>query len=139
MGKLVVSQASLSYCFFLLILIILSGGKPMKKLTALTSLIAGAGMMLTISVTQAGTASETIAQAEADIAAANDARAVWRLLDPVSGGKAVPLDKLLKAAKAKLDANEESEAIRIAEKISWAARAGIAQSEAQKDASPVYY
>ena len=139
MGKLVVSKASLSYCFFLLILIIFSGGKPMKKLTALALLIAGAGMMLTISVTQAGTASETIAQAEADIAAANDARAVWRLLDPVSGGKAVPLNKLLKAAKAKLDANEEAEAIRIAEKISWAARAGISQSEAQKDASPVYY
>ena len=111
----------------------------MKKLTALALLIAGAGMMLTISVTQAGTASETIAQAEADIAAANDARAVWRLLDPVTGGKAVPLDKLLKAAKAKLDANEEAEAVRIAEKISWAARTGIAQSEAQKGASPVYY
>ena len=111
----------------------------MKKLSAPTSLIAGAGMMLAISVSQADTASETIAQAEADIAAANDARAIWRLLDHVTGGKAVPLDKLLKTAKAKLDANEESEAIRIAEKISWAARAGIAQSEAQKDASPVYY
>ena len=111
----------------------------MQKLTALTSLIAGAGMVLAISVAQAGTASETIAQAEADIAAANDARAVWRLLDPVTRGEAVPLDKLLKTAKAKLGANEQSEAIRIAEKISWAARAGISQSEAQKDASPVYY
>jgi hypothetical protein len=111
----------------------------MQKLTALTSLIAGAGMVLAISVAQAGTASETIAQAEADIAAANDARAVWRLLDPVTRGKAVPLDKLLKTAKAKLDGNGESEAIRIAEKISWTARAGISQSEAQKDASPVYY
>ena len=111
----------------------------MQKLTALTSLIAGAGMVLAISVAQAGTASETIAQAEADIAAANDARAVWRLLDPVTRGKAVPLDKLLKTAKAKLDGNGESEAIRIAEKISWTARAGISQSEAQKDASLVYY
>ena len=111
----------------------------MQKLTALTSLIAGAGMVLAISVAQAGTASETIAQAEADIAAANDARAVWRLLDPVTRGKAVPLDKLLKTAKAKLAGNGESEAIRIAEKISWTARAGISQSEAQKDASPVYY
>jgi len=120
-------------------MIILSEGKPMQKLTALTSLIAGAGMVLAISVAQAGTASETIAQAEADIAAANDARAVWRLLDPVTRGKAVPLDKLLKTAKAKLDGNGESEAIRIAEKISWTARAGISQSEAQKDASPVYY
>ena len=101
--------------------------------------MAGAGMMLAISVSQADTASETIAQAEADIAAANDARAVWRLLDPVTRGKAVPLDKLLKTAKAKLDGNGESEAIRIAEKISWTARAGISQSEAQKDASPVYY
>jgi hypothetical protein len=111
----------------------------MKKLTGLTSLIGGAAMMLGISVTQAGTASETIAQAEADIAAANEARAVWRLVDPATGGKAVPLAKLLKAAKAQLEANEESEAIRIADKISWAAHAGITQSETQKDALPVYY
>lgn len=34
-------------------MIILSGGKPIKKLTPLTSLIAGAGMMLAISVAQA--------------------------------------------------------------------------------------
>ena len=59
----------------------------MQKLTALTSRIAGAGMMPAISVTQAGTASQTIARAEADITAANDARAIWRLLDPVTGGK----------------------------------------------------
>ncbi len=111
----------------------------MQKLTALTSRIAGAGMMPGISVTQAGAASETIAQAEADIAAANDARAVWHLLDPITRGKVVPPDKLLKTAKAQLGANEQSEAIRIAEKISWAARAGIAQSEPQKDATPVYY
>jgi len=44
-------------------------------------------MMLAISVTQAGTASETIARAEADITATNDARAIWRLVDPVTGGK----------------------------------------------------
>ena len=30
---------------------------------------------------------ERIARAEADITAANDARAIWRLLDPVTGGK----------------------------------------------------
>ena len=71
----------------------------MKKLTGLTSLIGGAAMMLGISVTQAGTASETIAQAEADIAAANEARAVWRLVDPATGGKAVPLGKLLRLPK----------------------------------------
>ena len=39
----------------------------MKKLTGLTSLIGGAAMMLGISVTQAGTASETIAQVEATL------------------------------------------------------------------------
>ena len=42
----------------------------MKRLTPLASLLAGTGMMLMISASQAGTASEAIAQAEADLAAA---------------------------------------------------------------------
>ena len=111
----------------------------MKRLSTWASLLAGAGMVLSISASHAGTASETIAQAEADLAAAQQASAVWRLLDPATGGAAVPLGKLLKTAKAKLEANEEAEAIRIAEKISWAAHAGIAQSEAQKSAAPFYF
>ena len=111
----------------------------MKRLSTWAALLAGAGMVLSISASHAGTASETIAQAEADLAAAQQAGAVWRLLDPATGGAAVPLGKLLKTAKAKLEANEEAEAIRIAEKISWAAHAGIAQSEAQKSAAPFYF
>jgi len=111
----------------------------MKRLSTWAALLAGAGMVLSISASHAGTASEAIAQAEADLAAAQQASAVWRLLDPATGGGAVPLGKLLKTAKAKLEANEESEAIRIAEKISWAAHAGIAQSEAQKSAAPLYF
>jgi len=111
----------------------------MKRLSNWAALLAGAGMVLSISASHAGTASETIAQAEADLAAAQQASAVWRLLDPATGGAAVPLGKLLKTAKAKLEANEEAEAIRIAEKISWAAHAGIAQSEAQKSAAPFYF
>ena len=111
----------------------------MKRLSTWASLLAGAGMVLSISVSHAGTASEAIAQAEADLAAAQQASAVWRLLDPATGGAAVPLGKLLKTAKAKLEANEKSEAIRIAERISWAAHAGIAQSEAQKSAAPFYF
>ena len=111
----------------------------MKRLSNWAALLAGAGMVLSISASHAGTASETIAQAEADLAAAQQASAVWRLLDPATGGAAVPLGKLLKTAKAKLEANEEAEAIRIAEKISWAAHAGIAQSEAQKSAAPFFF
>ncbi|MED5248925.1 MAG: hypothetical protein VYB82_00710 [Pseudomonadota bacterium] len=111
----------------------------MKRMPTLASWVAGAAMALSISASHAGTASEAIAQAEADLAAAQQASAVWRLLDPATGGAAVPLGKLLKTAKAKHEANEESEAIRIAEKISWAAQAGIAQSEAQKSAAPVYF
>ena len=111
----------------------------MKRLSTWAALLAGAGMVLSISASHAGTASEAIAQAEADLAAAQQASAVWRLLDPATGGAAVPLGKLLKMAKAKLEANEEAEAIRIAEKISWAAHAGIAQSEAQKSAAPFYF
>ena len=111
----------------------------MKRLSTWAALLAGAGMVLSISASHAGTASEAIAQAEADLAAAQQASAVWRLLDPATGGAAVPLGQLLKTAKAKLEANEEAEAIRIAEKISWAAHAGIAQSEAQKSAAPFYF
>ena len=111
----------------------------MKRMPTLASWVAGAAMALSISASHAGTASEAIAQAEADLAAAQQASAVWRLLDPATGGAAVPLGKLLKTAKAKHEANEESEAIRIAERISWAAQAGIAQSEAQKSAAPVYF
>tara|TARA_Y100001934_G_scaffold140917_1_gene169821 strand:+ start:36 stop:494 length:459 start_codon:yes stop_codon:yes gene_type:complete len=104
----------------------------MKRLTPLVSLLAGTGMMLMISASQAGTASEAIAQAETDLVAAQQARAEWRLLDPATSGSAVPLGKLLKTAKAKLEAAKESEAMRIAQKISWAAHAGIVQSEVQK-------
>lgn len=111
----------------------------MKRLSTWAALLAGAGMVLSISASHAGTASEAIAQAEADLAAAQQASAVWRLLDPATGGAAVPLGKLLKTAKAKLEANEKSEAIRIAERISWAAHAGIAQSEAQKSAAPFFF
>ena len=111
----------------------------MKRLSTWAALLAGAGMVLSISVSHAGTASEAIAQAEADLAAAQQASAIWRLLDPATGGTAVPLSKLLKTAQAKLEANEESEAIRIAKKISWAAHAGIAQSEAQKSVAPFYF
>ena len=111
----------------------------MKRMPTLASWVAGAAMALSIPASHAGTASEAIAQAEADLAAAQQASAVWRLLDPATGGAAVPLGKLLKTAKAQHEANEESEAIRIAERISWAAQAGIAQSEAQKSAAPVYF
>ena len=111
----------------------------MKRLSTWASLLAGAGIVVSISTSHAGAASEAIAQAEADLAAAHQASAVWRLLDPATGGAAVPLGKLLKTAKAKLEANEETEAIRIAEKISWAAHAGIAQSEAQKSVAPFYF
>ena len=105
----------------------------------LASWIVGAGMALSISASHAGTASEAVAQAGADLSAAQQGSAVKRLLDPATGGAAAPLGKLLKTARAKLEANEECEAIRIAEKISWAAQAGIAQSEAQKSAAPVYF
>ena len=111
----------------------------MKRMPTFASWAAGAAISLSILASHAGTASEAIAQAEADLAAAQQASAVWRLLDPATGGAAVPLGNLLKTAKAKHEANEESEAIRIAERISWAAQAGIAQSEAQKSAAPVYF
>jgi hypothetical protein len=44
----------------------------------------------------------------------------------------------LKTAKAKLEANDEAEATRLAQQISWAAQTGIVQAEQQKGAEPTY-
>lgn len=105
-----------------------------KKLAGL----AGLSLVFISSAAHAGVAEDAIAQAEADLQAAEKAGALWRLLDPATGGRAAPLGKLIKAAKAKLEANDEAEAIRIAQKVSWAAQTGISQAAGQKNAAPFY-
>jgi hypothetical protein len=86
----------------------------------------------------ASAGSDAISQAEADLKAAQTSGAVWRLVDPATGGKAVPLQKLIKTAKTKLEAGDEAEAIRIANKVSWAADMGLSQAKDQETAKPYY-
>ena len=84
------------------------------------------------------TAEEAIAKAESDLAAAVSAQAVWYVVDKISGTNAVGIDRLLRKAKKKLKNGDSGEAKRIANLVSWAAHAGIAQARAQEDAIPFY-
>ena len=111
----------------------------MRKTTEASTLVAALAFSLASAATLAGSAAaDAVGQAEADLKAAKGAGAVWRLVDPATGGKAVGLGKLLKTAKAKLEANDEAEAARLAQRISWAAMKGIVQAEQQKGAKPTY-
>ena len=83
-------------------------------------------------------AKQMIAQASSDVDAAKGVGGVWRLIDSATGGGAVSISKLLKAAKAKLEAGDASEAYRMAKRVSEAAQMGVAQAAEQADAGPVY-
>lgn len=69
-----------------------------------------------------------VTQAKADLDAAIAAKSQWMLLDKTTGNAAVDLTKLLKVAQDKAAAGETEEAIRIAEKISYASKVGIEQA-----------
>ena len=90
------------------------------------------------STATADDAAQMIAQASADLDAAKGVGGTWRLIDSATGGKAVSISKLLKAAKAKLEAGDASEAYRMANRVSEAAQMGVAQAAEQADAGPVY-
>ena len=90
------------------------------------------------STATADDAAQMIAQASADLDAAKGVGGVWRLIDSATGGKAVGISKLLKTAKAKLEAGDASEAYRMANRVSEAAQMGVAQAAEQADAGPVY-
>jgi len=83
-------------------------------------------------------AADAIAKAETDLAAAVSAQAVWYVVDGSSGTGSVGIDKLLRKAKKMLKNGDRDEARRIANLVSWAAQAGIAQAKAQEDARPFY-
>ena len=70
-----------------------------------------------------------VVQAKADLDAAIAAKSQWMLLDKTTGNAAVDLTKLLKVAQDKAAACETDEAVRIAEKISYAAKAGMDQAK----------
>ena len=83
-------------------------------------------------------AAQMIAQAKTDADAAKAASSVWRLLDSATGGSAVPLTKMIKAAEASLEAGDNAEAYRLAHRVSESARLGIEQSISQANAGPYY-
>lgn len=83
-------------------------------------------------------AAQMIAQAKTDADAAKAVNSVWRLLDKATGGKAVPLGKVIKAAEASLEAGDNAEAYRLAHRVSESARLGIDQSISQANAAPYY-
>ena len=90
------------------------------------------------STATADDAAQMIAQASSDLDAAKGVGGIWRLVDSATGGKAVSISKLLKAAKAKLEAGDASEAYRMAKRVSEAAQMGVAQAAEQADAGPAY-
>ena len=111
----------------------------MRKATKASTLVATLAFSLASAAVLADSAAaDAVGQAEVDLKAAKSAGALWRLVDPVTGSKAVGLGKLLKAAKAKLQANDEAGATLLAQRISWAAQTGIMQAEQQKGAKPTY-
>ena len=83
-------------------------------------------------------ADAAIAEASDMLAKVQAASGEWKVIDKATGGKAVPLSKLLKVAKEKAAAGEADEATRIAGKVSSFAMLGIEQSKGQMDAKPYY-
>ena len=109
-----------------------------KTIKASTVIVALAFSLASGTALAGSSAAAAVGQAEADLKAAKSAGAVWRLIDPATGGAAVGLSKLLKTAKTKLEANGEAKATRLAQRISWAAQTGMIQAEQQKSAKPAY-
>jgi sRNA-binding protein len=84
----------------------------------------------------AAQAEQMIAQAKTDLDASKAAGAEWRLVDKATGGKAVSLSKLLKAAEKAMEAGDAAEAFRIAHRVSEAAQLSLAQAASQAGAGP---
>jgi len=84
----------------------------------------------------AAQAEQMIAQAKTDLDASKAAGAEWRLVDKATGGSAVSLSKLVKAAEEALKGGDAAEAYRIAHRVSEAAQSGVAQAASQAGAGP---
>ncbi|MDH3379678.1 MAG: hypothetical protein OEQ39_22360 [Gammaproteobacteria bacterium] len=80
----------------------------------------------------------TLKTAEQAIQHATATGHVWRLVDAATGTKSVDLDTLLDAARAAHRERDYDDAIRIAERVIDAARLGIRQARAQRNAAPYY-
>ncbi len=81
---------------------------------------------------------EVLEQAQADLKAAQEAKAEWRFIDKAGGGSAQHLSKFMEIAQKKAEEGDTEEAHRLARLISKFSKLGIAQAEKQKDAKPYY-
>ncbi len=77
-----------------------------------------------------------LAAAKADVAAAKKAGGEWLIVDKATGRQ--PISKILKKAQDLDIRGDHAEAERLAKKVSWAAKAGVAQSKDQANIKPHY-
>lgn len=80
-----------------------------------------------------------LATAATALGAARKAVSEWQLIDKATGGEPVPLGQLLATAKQRCSQEEFQECTRIAERVTWAAQAGIKQALDNTDAAPAYF
>ncbi len=114
-----------------------------SRTTALLTAATALGCILTTAVPPAfadgaaqAEAATAIAKAETELAAAEKAGHVWRLIDSATGGSAVGIDELLTVAKEKQAAGEFDEAHRLAHRVAEAALLGQEQAKLAADAGP---
>lgn len=97
----------------------------MKKLV--TAILAISAMAATGAVS--ADAAATLAEANKALDEVKAAGFEWRLVDKSTGKKSVPLSKLMKVAKKANKGGDAAEAERIAKRIIFAAKGGMAQSK----------
>jgi hypothetical protein len=104
------------------------------------SILVAATLWAASAAADASTAKDAIAEAEADLKAVQDAGFEWRLIDrkATGEGSSVPISELLDIARKKAEEGDADEAERIAREVSHAARMGLEQAEASKQAKPWY-
>ncbi len=91
-----------------------------------------------VSVPAQQASADAITKAEEALAMAQKVGGEWKAIDKATGGKAVPLSKMLKVAKEKAAAGEIEESIRLAEKVTEFSMLGVEQAKAQEGAGPSY-
>jgi len=110
-----------------------------KTTTIMSLLLLGACVTTPPPAETASTgADEAIMKADEALKVAQAAGGEWRLIDKATGGSAVPIRKMLSAAKKKAEAGETEEAIRLANRVATAAMLGVEQAKGQANAAPSY-
>ena len=113
----------------------------MKKIAFValkTALVAGCAGTQTGGELAPSTSLDSMARAESALAEAREKGAVWMIIDESTGKTAVPLPKILDAARKAEKSGDADEANRIAEKVATFADLGVKQIDAQPDPRPFY-